>query len=85
MSIFVIHNSHELHQLKKALPLLPGRYDYLSALSFQLKQKNHSHFLLRQFPIAGSWRFFIVDFFGKAPEVCRCRSPPPFDSLVNRP
>ena len=22
MSIFVIHNSHELHQLKKALPLL---------------------------------------------------------------
>ena len=24
MSILVIHNSHELHQLKKALPLLRG-------------------------------------------------------------
>ena len=24
MSIFVIHNSHELHQLKKVLPLLRG-------------------------------------------------------------
>ena len=24
MSIFVIRNSHELHQLKKALPLLRG-------------------------------------------------------------
>lgn len=24
MSIFVIHSTHELHQLKKALPLLRG-------------------------------------------------------------
>ena len=24
MSIFVIHSTHELHQLKKALPLLQG-------------------------------------------------------------
>ena len=28
---------------------------------------------------------FYCRFFRKAPEVCRCRSPPPFDSLVNRP
>ena len=32
MSIFVIHNSHELHQLKKVLPLLRGSIDYLISI-----------------------------------------------------
>ena len=65
MSNFVIHSTHELHQLKSLAPP-PGRYDYLSALSFQLKQKNHSHFVA---PVshcgAGA---FIVCFSGKLPK-----------------
>ena len=83
MSIFVIHNSHELHQLKKSCPS-SGRYDYLSALSFQLKQQNYSCFCRASFPLRGAGAFWCR-FFEKAPEVCRCRSPPPFGSLVNRP
>ena len=68
MSIFVIHNSHELHQLKKSLAPPPGRYDYLSALSFQLKQKNHSHFCCASFPLRGAWRFLLSIFREKLPK-----------------
>ena len=67
MSIFVIHNSHELHQLKKVLRLPPGRYDYLSALSFQLKQQNYSCFCRASFPLRGAGAFWCR-FFEKAPE-----------------
>ena len=28
---------------------------------------------------------YVTDFFGDDPVVCRCRSPPPFDSPVNHP
>ena len=70
--------------IKKSIAPPPGRYDYLSALSFQLKQKNHSHFCCASFPLRGAGAFYCR-FFGKSSEVCRCRSPPPFDSLVNRP
>ena len=83
MSILVIHNSHELHQLKKASPFL-GEYEYLSVLSFHLNQKNSRCFCRASFPLRGAGAFGCR-FFGKAPEVCRCRSPPPFDSLINRP
>ena len=84
MSIFVIHNSHELHQLKKSLAPPPGEYDYLSVLSFHLNQQNSRYFCCADFPLWGVG-VFCCRFFGKACEVCRCRSPPPFDSLVNRP
>ena len=83
MSILVIHNSHELHQLKKSLALPLGEYEYLSVLSFHLNQKNSRCFCRASFPLRGA-ALLAVDFW-EAPEVCRCRSPPPFDSLINRP
>ena len=61
-----------------------GVFDYLSALSFQLKQKNYGYFCCASFPLCGAGAF-CCRFFGKVPEVRRCRSPPPFDSPVNHP
>ena len=70
--------------IKKSLAPPPGRYDFLSALSFHLNQQNSRCFCRASFPLRGAGVFYCR-FFRKAPEVCRCRSPPPFDSLVNRP
>ena len=70
--------------IKKSLAPPLGRYDYLSALSFQLKQKNYGYFCCASFPLCGAGAF-CCRFFGKVPEVRRCRSPPPFDSPVNHP
>ena len=69
--------------IKKSLAPPLGRYDYLSALSFQLKQKNYGYFCCASFPLCGAGAF-CCRFFGKVPEVRRCRSPPPFDSPVKR-
>ena len=44
MSVLVVHNTHELHQLKKLLAPPPGKYDCQSALSFYLNQQNNEFF-----------------------------------------
>ncbi len=41
MSIFVIHSTHELHQLKKSIAPPPGKYNIASALSFHVIQYNN--------------------------------------------
>ena len=68
MSNFVIHSTHELHQLKKALPLLRGGIIFtLSALSFLLKQKDHVIFVA-SVSHCGELALFIVVFSGKLPK-----------------
>ncbi len=67
MSIFVIHSTHELHQLKKALPLLRG--------GMTIYRHYHSNYTRRIIAIfvapvsrCGELAHFIVDFSGKLPK-----------------
>ena len=55
-----------------------------SALSFHVIQYNNGCSWRASFPSRKSG-VFCCHFFGDDPVVCRCRSPPPFDSPVNHP
>ena len=70
--------------VKKSLAPPPGKYNIASALSFRVIQYNNDCSWRASFP---SWKsgVFCCHFFGDDPVVCRCRSPPPFDSPVNHP
>ena len=70
--------------VKKSLAPPPGKYNIASALSFRIIQHNNDCPWRASFPSRKSG-VFCCHFFGDDPVVCRCRSPPPFDSLVNHP
>ena len=67
MSIFVIHNSHELHQLKKSLLLLRG--DMTTYRHYHSNQ-NRRIIVIFAVPVShcGELALFIVDFSGKLPK-----------------
>ena len=71
-------------EVKKSIAPPPGKYNIASALSFHVIQYNNGCSWRASFP---SWKsgVFCCHFFGDDPVVCRCRSPPPFDSPVNHP
>ena len=65
MSIFAyFHSIHDLHQLKKALPLLREGMTYLSVLSFRLNQQNGMVVFVAPVSHCGELAFFIVDARG---------------------
>ena len=70
--------------VKKSIAPPLGKYNIASALSFHVIQYNNGCSWRASFP---SWKsgVFCCHFFGDDPVVCRCRSPPPFDSPVNHP
>ena len=70
--------------VKKSIAPPPGKYNIASALLFHVIQYNSGCFWRASFPSRKSG-VFCCRFFGDDPVVCRCRSPPPFDSLVNHP
>ena len=70
--------------VKKSIAPPPGKYNIVSALSFYVIRYNSGCFWRASFPSRKSG-VFCCHFFGDDPVVCRCRSPPPFDSLVNHP
>ena len=70
--------------VKKSLAPPPGKYNIASALSFHVIQYNNGCSWRASFPSRKSG-VFCCHFFGDDPVVCRCRSPPPFDSPVNHP
>ena len=67
MSIFVIHSTHELHQLKKALPLLRGD---MTIYRHYHSYKNRRIIVIFVAPVShcGELALFIVDFSGKLPK-----------------
>ena len=69
---------------RKSIAPPPGKYNIASALLFHVIQYNSGCFWRASFPSRKSG-VFCCRFFGDDPVVCRCRSPPPFDSLVNHP
>ena len=70
--------------VKKSIAPPPGKYNIASALSFHVIQYNNGCSWRASFPSRKSG-VFCCHFFGDDPVVCRCRSPPPFDSPVNHP
>ena len=70
--------------IKKSIAPPPGKYSIASALSFHVIQHNNDCSWHASFPLRESGVFCCL-FFGDNPAVYRCRSPPPFDSLVNHP
>ena len=70
--------------VKKSIAPPPGKYNIASALSFHVIQYNNDCSWRASFPSRKSG-VFCCHFFGDDPVVCRCRSPPPFDSPVNHP
>ena len=84
MSCLCFQSSHDLHQLKKSIAPPPGKYNIASALLFHVIQYNSDCFCRASFPLQGAGAFYCR-FFGKAPEVCHCRSPPPLGSPVDKP
>ena len=70
--------------VKKSIAPPPGKFSIASALSFYVIKYNRSCPWRASFPSRKSG-VFCCHFFGDDPVVCRCRSPPPFDSPVNHP
>ena len=85
MSALVIHNTHELHQLKKSLAPPPGYSGYLYEKYYHVNDSSIS--CVRMASCRPGVFLFLWDNFGSYwPEVQpRCRSPPvSFRSLVNQ-
>ena len=70
--------------VKKSIAPPPGKFCITSALSFCVIKYNRGCSWCASFPLRKSGVFCCL-FFGDDPVVCRCRSPPPFDSPVNHP
>ena len=70
--------------VKKSIAPPPGKFSIASALSFHVIKYNRGCSWRVSFPSRKSG-VFCCHFFGDDPVVCRCRSPPPFDSPVNHP
>ena len=76
--------AHMIYISKKSIAPPPGKYNIASALSFHVIQYNNGCSWRASFPSRKSG-VFCCHFFGDDPVVCRCRSPPLFDSPVNHP
>ena len=70
--------------VKKSLAPPPGHYVFISVLSSLVNQHNHSFSCRASIPLWGAG-VFACRFLDRQAVCYRCRSPPPFDSLVNRP
>ena len=70
--------------IKKSLAPPPGYSTFTSALSFCINQHNNRLFRRASFSLWGAGVSYCW-IWGKSPDSYRCRSPPPFDSLVNHP